>query len=65
MSEWAQLWDPKFVIILLMLSKLKQSFVLGLIIIKVNIDLFQKGSNVPQKHSHSPYIQDCQIGIDD
>ena len=48
-----------------MLSKLKQSFVLGLIIIKVNIDLFQKGSNVPQKHSHSPYIQDCQIGIDD
>ena len=33
---------PKFVMIHLMLEKLKQSFVFGLIIIKVNFDLFEK-----------------------
>ena len=35
-------WDVKFVMILPMLEKLKQSFVFGLIIIKVNTDLFEK-----------------------
>ena len=34
--------DAKFVMILLILEKLKQSFVFGLIIIKVNTDLFEK-----------------------
>ena len=35
-------WDAKFVMILPMLEKLKQSFLFGLIIIKVNTDLFEK-----------------------
>ena len=34
--------DAKLVMILPMLEKLKQSFVFGLIIIKVNTDLFEK-----------------------
>ena len=51
--------------ILPMLEKLKQSFVLGLVIIKVNTDLFEKKNNVPQKCFYSHYIQDCHRGIDD
>ena len=51
------LWDAKFVIILPMLEKLKQSFVFGLMIIKANTDLLEKGKqNVPQKCSHSHTI---------
>ena len=57
--------DGKFVMILPMLEKLKQSFVLGLIIIKVNTDLFEKKNNVPQKCFYSHYIQDCHRGIND
>ena len=34
--------DVKFVMILPMLEKIKQSFVFGLIILKVNTDLFEK-----------------------
>ena len=51
--------------ILPVLEKLKQRFVFGLIIIKVNTDLFEKENNLPQKHFHSHYIQDCNRGIDD
>ena len=49
-------WDAKFVIILPMLEKLKESFVSGLIIIKVNTDLFKKENGVPQKLFDSHYI---------
>ena len=35
-------WNVKFVMILPMLEKLKQSFFFGLIVIKVNTDLFKK-----------------------
>ena len=51
--------------ILLMLEKLKQSFVFGLIIIKVNFDLFERKINVPQKRFYSHYVQNCRRGIND
>ena len=49
-------WDAKFVIILPMLEKLKESFISGLIIIKANTDLFKKGNSVPKKLFDSHYI---------
>ena len=49
-----------------MLEKLKQSFVFGLIIIKINTNLFEKDNRMyQQKRFHSHYIQDCHRGIDD
>ena len=50
-------WEENFVMILPMLEKLKETFVFGLIIIKVNTDLIRKENNVPQKGFHSRYIQ--------
>ena len=44
-----------------MLEKLKQSFVFGLIIIKVNTDLFEKENRT----YHRSVFQDCHRGIDD
>ena len=40
----------KFVMILPILGKLKQSFVFGLIIIKVNTDLFEKENRMYQRN---------------
>ena len=52
--------DAKSVMILVRLERLKQSSTFGLIIIKVNTNLFREGKqNIPQKHFHSHYVQDC------
>ena len=47
-------WDVKFVMILPILENVKQSFVFGLIIIKVNTDLFGKENRA---YHRSVFIQ--------
>ena len=42
-------WDAKFVMILAMLERLKQSSAFGLIIIKVNTNLFEKENRMHHK----------------
>ena len=43
-KRFSTFYDAKFETILPMLEKLKQSFAFGLLIIKVNTDLFEKES---------------------
>ena len=55
--------DIKFVMVLLMLEKLKQSFVFGLITIKVNTDLFEKETRTYHRSVFIPTIFKIAIEV--
>ena len=59
-SRFSISWDAKFVMILPMFEKLKQSFIFGSITIKVNTDILEKGNRT---YHRSVFISKIVIEI--